>query len=262
MARQLVTKGYQAYVLAPGSTGSPMFKVQIGRFKTEAGRREDCRAREEGRDSSNRGSRGSAAARSIRGSACRGCAASGPRARVRRSARPQFPPLRLAASCLGRARAPACGASHIAQSASGTCVRARTGHRCGVFRGHRVLDQRRHGAVPADCTPWSPSPSRGSSSRTWRCFPRCLRPRSVCCLVRFGRRALLLAPAVWVSTEYAGRTVLFGGFPVGAPGLLAGQRPARRAARVASSACMDCPRSSSGSGPGWRGRSRNGAVHR
>ena len=34
MARQLVTKGYQAYVLAPGSTGSPMFKVQIGRFKT------------------------------------------------------------------------------------------------------------------------------------------------------------------------------------------------------------------------------------
>jgi cell division septation protein DedD len=35
MARQLVTKGYQAYVLAPGSTGSPMFKVQIGRFKTK-----------------------------------------------------------------------------------------------------------------------------------------------------------------------------------------------------------------------------------
>ena len=32
-------------------------------------------------------------------------------------------------------------------------------------------------------------------------------------LMRFGRRALLLAPAVWVSTEYAGRTVLFGGFP-------------------------------------------------
>jgi apolipoprotein N-acyltransferase len=29
----------------------------------------------------------------------------------------------------------------------------------------------------------------------------------------FGRRALLLAPAVWVSTEYAGRTILFGGFP-------------------------------------------------
>jgi len=32
-------------------------------------------------------------------------------------------------------------------------------------------------------------------------------------LARFGTRALLLAPAVWVSTEYAGRTVLFGGFP-------------------------------------------------
>jgi cell division septation protein DedD len=34
MARQLVAKGYQAYVLAPGAKGSPMFKVQIGRFKT------------------------------------------------------------------------------------------------------------------------------------------------------------------------------------------------------------------------------------
>jgi len=35
MARQLVAKGYQAYVLAPGSKGSPMFKVQIGRFKSK-----------------------------------------------------------------------------------------------------------------------------------------------------------------------------------------------------------------------------------
>jgi cell division septation protein DedD len=34
MAHQLVAKGYQAYVLAPGPKGAPMFKVQIGRFKT------------------------------------------------------------------------------------------------------------------------------------------------------------------------------------------------------------------------------------
>jgi cell division septation protein DedD len=34
LARRLVGKGYNAYVVAPGTAKSPVYKVQVGRFKT------------------------------------------------------------------------------------------------------------------------------------------------------------------------------------------------------------------------------------
>ena len=147
MARQLVTKGYQAYVLAPGFHRLADVQGPDRPFQDEAGRRENGRAREEGREVQTvdhavappRGA--SEAPRAAAAPPLVLALASGVLLAL------SFPRYGWPLSCLGRARAPACGTSRVARSASGSRVRARTGDRRGVLRGHRGLDQRRHGTV-------------------------------------------------------------------------------------------------------------------
>lgn len=35
MARRLSSKGYSAFVMAPGATGPAMYRVRVGKFKTK-----------------------------------------------------------------------------------------------------------------------------------------------------------------------------------------------------------------------------------
>ena len=101
----------------------------------------------------------------------------------------------------GRPRVP--GASRVSP---------RIRRRAGIFRRDRLLDRHRGLAIRRAALAGGYRRCRLCSSRISRFFLRCFTLCLDWLAARHGRRAILLAPAIWVTTEL-GRTYFWSGFP-------------------------------------------------